>query len=181
MSTVSATPNFDLYRTEFSLQLPDLANKRHDDEVIDVSSNSDVYSFLAAPATDFLLGDPPTRPRTAGEKMHIWLVLPRDVVFSEEAGASGASTHRGRLSHTNLSGGGEAHCGGELWFRDEQSIWITGGSSRYAPRSGEELQAITKSFLSSGYSVCSCGWDSENAAPARFFRGGEKWLTKNEH
>lgn len=181
MLTALATPNFDSYRTQFSARLPDLTRKQYDDEEADVSSHNDVYSLPHAPAGNHLRGTPPTEPRSAGEKMHIWLVLPEDVVFSEEAGHSGASTQRKRLSHTNLSGGNPAHCGGELWFRDEGSIWITGGSSRYAPRSDEELHSLAQSFVDSGYSVCSCGWDSDNAMPARFFRGNEKWLSENGH
>ena len=110
--------------------------------------------------------------------MHIWLICVDDVIYSEEAGASGLLTNRQRLSHTNLSGGNDAHCGGELWFRDAQTIWLTGGSSRYAPNTEDELNAAVKGFIDSGYTVCSCGWDTDNAIPARFFRGNEKWMEK---
>jgi hypothetical protein len=181
MPTEYASPRFDSYRRQYDARTPDLKNQRSDDETQNVCANSDVFSLRVAPAPEVLVGAHPTARYSAGEKMHVWLVLPDDVVYSEEAGASGMKTERKRLSHTNLSGGGKAHCGGELWFRDDHSIWLTGGSSRYAPRTQEELDLIVNSFVDSGYSVCSCGWDEEMAGPARFFRGSEKWLTNHEN
>jgi hypothetical protein len=179
MLTDSASPKFNPYRSRYEARDPDLKNQRFDDETQNVRPNSDVISLRVAPAAEILTGAPPTEPRSAGEKMHVWLVLPDDVVYSEEMGASGMATERKRLSHTNLSGGEKAHCGGELWFRDESSIWITGGSSRYAPRTQEELELVARSFVDSGYSVCSCGWDEGIAGPARFFRGSEQWVDQS--
>lgn len=107
--------------------------------------------------------------------MYLWLIKPDDVVGALEEGATGQLTARKRLAHTNLCGATAAHCGGELWFRDGRAIWVTGGSSRFPPRDASELSTIVDAFRTSGYAVCSCGWDTENDIPARFFRGQDMW------
>jgi hypothetical protein len=173
-----ASPQFDSYRNRFGSREPDLSRKQFEDETEDVSTRSDVYSLTLAPFENFVLGEPPNRARSSGTKMHIWLVKVDSVVTALEEGASGLATQRRRLAHSNLSGTNMAHCGGELWFRDDSSIWITGGSSRFPPQSAAELEEIGSAFRRSGYNVCNCGWDNEIDGPARFFRGNDTWLEK---
>ena len=175
-----ASPFFSRYRSTFEAREPNLERQKHEDELTDVSGRDDVVSLTVAPIAGARCGTPPRKPRSSGDQMHLWLVGTEDVLVALEEGPSGKSTSRGRLAHTNLSGGRPAHAGGELWFRDEASLWLTGGSSRYPPRSKEELDAIVEGFRSSGYNVCSCGWAEDIAAPARFFRGPEQWLEAHE-
>jgi hypothetical protein len=171
----SASSQFDGYRDKFAVRPPDLSRKGSDDELADLTFHDDVSSLAIAPASGFDAGAPARMPRSSGAKMYLWLVAPSDVVIALEEGTAGQSTTRSRLAHTNLSGGGDAHAGGELWFNDSTSIWFTGGSSRYAPRSRTELDMIVAAFRTSGYRVSSCGWDEENDMPARFFRGQDIW------
>jgi hypothetical protein len=173
MGNKSATAHFDSYRKTFSLRKPNLDNMRHQDELKDMSSAPDVLDVVEPPVKECLIGIPPTLERRAGEGAYIWLVRPSDVLYSLESGSSGKSLSRKRLAHTNLSGGAEAFCGGELWFKDESSVMITGGSSRYPPRSGDELSEVVDSFRAAGYMVASCGWSEEIDAPARLFREPE--------
>lgn len=171
-----ASSIFNSYRTVFVARPADLSKKDKEDEVIDFSKNKDVYSLSIAPQAEFEIGTPPRKARTSGEKMHLWLVKTDDVAVTLEEGESGASTERGRFAHTNLCGLTDAHCGGELWFETHSRIWLTGGSSRFPPRSDQELSLIVDQFRKSGYEVCSCGWDAGIAGPARFFRGRDTWV-----
>lgn len=171
-----ASPFFSQYRESFEAREPNLERQEHEDEITDFSDREDVVSLTVAPAARLLRGVPPRVPRSSGDQMHLWLVGTDDVLVALEEGATGQSTTRGRLAHTNLSGGRPAHAGGELWYRDGASLWLTGGSSRYPPRSKGELDAIVEGFRSSGYTVRSCGWAEDIAGPARFFRGPDQWL-----
>ena len=65
------------------------------------------------------------------------------------------------FKHTNLTGGGEAYLGGELWFTSETSLYLSGGSGRYPPRDATQLEEATEVFRSFGYEVISLGWDHE--------------------
>lgn len=171
-----ASPVFEPYRHAYEARRPDLTRKGHDDELADLSGEADVLSLTVAPSAGFERAATPHTRQTRGGATYLWLVRTDNVLIALEEGASGRATKRKRLAHTNLSGGLPAHAGGELWYRDERSLWLTGGSSRYAPRSREELMKIVESFRKSGYAVCTCGWDEEVARPARYFRGAEPWL-----
>lgn len=160
-----ASPFFDDYRSEHPARLPDLSNMANDDEISDLRRMPDVFSLSSEPAGFFLVGSPGDIATKC-----LWLVGVDDVVFAQEYGASGVSTSRGRLAHTNLSGGVEAHSGGELWWENSSRLWINGASSRYQPRSAAELQSVVDSFRRSGYQVVSFGWDEGMASPSRFFR-----------
>lgn len=61
--------------------------------------------------------------------------------------------------HTNLTGGGEAYLGGELWFASASSLYVSGGSGRYRPIDSAQLAEATDVFRSFGYNVTSLGWD----------------------
>ncbi len=107
----------------------------------------------------------------------MWLVRTDDVISAIEEGDSGMSTARGKLAHTNLSGGSSAHAGGELWFEDGNSVLLNGGSSRYAPKNNDEMLDIVQAFRKSGYRVCYSGWSEEENCPKRDFRN-PNWLEK---
>lgn len=170
-----ASPHFDAYRAKHDEQPPDLQKQRFADEVHDLSGNADVGSVVVPPVAAVLRGEPRRDWTSRPAATHIWLVLYEDVRLALEEGTSGRTTARGRLAHTNLSGGSPAFAGGELWFRDESSVWLTGGSGRYPPRSAEELDDLSAAYRAAGFTVCCAGWDSEIAGPARIFRGDDVW------
>ena len=72
--------------------------------------------------------------------------------------------------HTNLTAGGRAYLGGELWFRDHESIYVSGGSGRYPPRNPQHLADAADVFRSYGYAVTSLGWDTDNNRAERYIK-----------
>ena len=164
------SPLLDGYRSEFPSREPNLSNCESNEELEDLRYDESVRSFPLSPASEIVVGDVPTGSNT-GQHKYLWLILPDDMPFAEEQGQLGRSTKRGRLAHTNLSGKLNAHSGGELWFAAGDKLFVTGASSRFRPRTKEELDRIVDCFRAAGYAVTSCGWDEENKVPARFFRG----------
>lgn len=78
----------------------------------------------------------------------------------------------GRAKHTNLTGGGKAACGGELWVDPvvHSKLYVNGGSGRYGPTTTAQLDDAIGVFRSRGYEVVSFGWSEENDEPARVLR-----------
>lgn len=75
----------------------------------------------------------------------------------------------GRLpKHTNLTGGGPAYVGGELWFLDTSTLYVSGGSGRFPPVDEKQLDAAISVFVSFGYAVSSLGWNPITDRARRF-------------
>lgn len=168
--TTLASPRFDTYRAAFPLQPPDLSRKRYDDELTNLTHLPCFSDLLEAPTPlpeTVYAADVDQLP---DEQKYLWVVDRNYVKIALEHGDAGKSTQRKRLSHSNFTGALEAFAGGELWFSGSNSIWINGGSSRYTPRSEQELESIVDAFRKSGYEVQSAGWDNGTNAPARFRR-----------
>lgn len=145
------------------------------DEKRDVTAHEDISSFRAAPAAPWTPGIPPLNAPGDGEQKFIWVIRTDAVPYACERCPIGNTIEgRGKLAHTNLTGGGDAYCGGELWFQTERKIWLTGGSGRYPPRSAEELEAVVSAFRAAGYEVTCPGWSSQMGHPVRYFREGDR-------
>lgn len=164
---------FLAYKSEHPAREPDLSNQRFPDEVEDLRGHADVYPIVPAPIAWAVVGVPSAGRGDQGANKFLWVVGTDDLPSALEAGELGKTRQRGYLAHTNLTGGRPAHAGGEMWFKDDRSIWLTGGSGRYRPRSADELEAIATAFRRAGFVVASCGWDG--VGPARFFRGEPEW------
>ena len=61
--------------------------------------------------------------------------------------------------HTNLTSGGRAYVGGQLWFHSEHCMYVSGGSGRFPPLDEAQLEAVIEVFKSFNYSVRSLGWN----------------------
>ena len=70
--------------------------------------------------------------------------------------------------HTNLTGGKSAYIGGELWFSDANSIYVSGGSGRFHPLNEQQLDAAIGVFSSFKYTVKSLGWNRETDLAMRY-------------
>ena len=70
--------------------------------------------------------------------------------------------------HTNLTGGVPAYVGGELWFRTEEALFVSGGSRRYTPNLCQLIDAVDV-FRAFGYNVKSLGWDEDRDEPSRIY------------
>ena len=66
--------------------------------------------------------------------------------------------------HTNLTGDSEAYMGGELWFRTDSFLYLSGGSGRYPAECEQELVDAVRVFQAFGYEVKSLGWDEKSGA-----------------
>jgi len=169
--TTIASPLFDEYRGTHQTQTPDLSRQRFEDEIESLAHHSDFQDLLVAPiklreSINFAA----SQEQLLDDEKYLWVIGKDYVKIALECGDAGRNTKRNRLSHTNFTGGDDAYAGGELWLKDERALWVNGGSSRYQPRSEDELNQIINSFERSGYHVESAGWDSGISSPARFVR-----------
>lgn len=120
-----------------------------------------------APATGVSFGHPPGKdPDMKGVHTYIWVIDDRGIpyVLDSPLDELGGECPK----HTNLTSGGRAYVGGEVWFGSTDSLWVSGGSGRYHPVSATQLGDSARVFESFGYSVCSLGWDTENDKAFRF-------------
>ena len=174
-SLSGANNSFAAYRTKYASRDPDLSNMRFADE-LRLLTPADGYEELSfPPCAAAKTGAAPRKEREAEVTKYLWVVAPTAVPFALEL-LPDVRFERGRLSHTNLTGGGPAHSGGEMWFTDHSIIIMNGGSGRYPPRSVDELDEVAKAFKSVGYKVAHMGWDNETSSPARYLRGDPQWL-----
>lgn len=170
-----ASPLFDAYRREYPARAPDLNRRRFENDCLDVRREPSVNELECAPVRVVAVGAPPDRANDDGTNKMLWVVATDGVPWAQELDSPWRALGRESLSHTNLTGGGDAHSGGELWFRDTQSVYLNGGSGRYEPRSPEEMTAVEDAFRAAGLLVASCGWNIETAKPRRYFREPPVW------
>jgi hypothetical protein len=149
--------------------------QKYDDEFRQITPAEGMKECSPPPVDDAVIGIPPLGPSIEGREKYLWVVAPDEVFYAQENLAA-VALKRGHLSHTNLTGGKEAHCAGEGWFIDDSTIIINGGSSRYRPRSAQELDAIAFAFKACGFRIASMGWEAETSGPVRYLRGEPQWL-----
>ncbi|PAX09011.1 hypothetical protein CKY28_06670 [Sphingomonas lenta] len=107
---------------------------------------------------------------------HLWVVRTDDVVHASENTPFGASLESKVIKHSNLTGGANAHCGGELLFLCDNVIALTGSSGRYGPNSAAEMTAVARAFRASGYGVWSYGFSEETMTAYRFGDKDPEWV-----
>jgi len=172
---VPASDFFDVHRSVHCARQPDLSRQQYPDELCLISG------LVELPSEEFntcVLGEVPTERdnQKADETKYLWVVAKESLPIMLEQGGTASSLQRGRLSHTNLTSGADAHTAGELWFIEPNRIAVNGGSSRYGPRSKHELDSAVDAFKRAGYHVASMGWDDEVSAPVRILRGDLEWI-----
>ena len=126
-------------------------------EAIQLGTGDGVRTLESAPATGIRTGHPPT-PSLNRESLHryLWVIDAQGIPYIIELPIQAIG---GSPKHTNLTGGGKAYVGGELWFASPESVYISGGSGRYHPADTHQLDNAVEVFESFGYSVTSLGWD----------------------
>ena len=168
-----AISTFENYRQEYDRRHPKKYD--NDDEIRLLDHTEGVEQFENAPlqigprhmiqsATDLDVG-----------KKFLWIIRDCDLPFLREQADIAQELESRRCTHTNLTGGDEAYCGGEVWFAAKNRLIINGGSGRYPPNDDEELATVVSSFKSAGYEVCSMGWDEGIDGPARVLKGDPQW------
>ena len=122
-----------------------------------------------APATDILAGAPPTS-RFNSKCRYLWVIDQRGIPHIIEECLD--ILNKTLPKHTNLTGGGNACMGGEMWFASNSSLYVSGGSGRYPAADSQQLNAAVEVFESLGYKVMSLGWDEVAGFPKRHWEGG---------
>ena len=115
-----------------------------------------------APAEDVEFGTPP-RPGSDGVYTYLWVIDDRGIPYVLEEARQDLDGQPPK--HTNLTEGGGACVGGEMWFQTGGSLWVSGKSGRYGPRRRALLEDSVAVFKSYGYDVQSLGWDDEINRP----------------
>jgi hypothetical protein len=134
------------------------------DEKTLLGSAEGVVELTVAPTNVTNFGRPPINQNERGNpelKTHLWVVLPDRVPTILENHPHSKNLASKRITHTNLTGGADAHCGGEFWVKDARTLYLSGASGRYGPRSAQELEKAAQAFHAAGYKVGSLGWDGD--------------------
>lgn len=153
-----------LHRTEFAARQPDAARITNADQIRIVAGPD----LVPAPQDNVIAGQPPRyRSDPTSKNKYLWVLMKSAFPFGHENILVTPPLREGRLTHTNLSAGAEAHTAGEVWFKDAKTIWISGGSGRYKTRSSGELDSIVECLKANGFDVTSLGWDGETNSPNR--------------
>jgi len=126
--------------------------------------------FLPDAATAMI----PARRPGGREGCHLWVIIPSDVRFILEVAPNvrPPPLSLGVAKHTNLTGGGPACCGGEVWLdpANARKLYATGGSGRYPPKNLAQLEDAITVFTAYGFEVVCPGWDEDNDIAERVFR-----------
>ena len=132
-------------------------------------NSADGYWCLNEVPTGPQEGSPRRSQDNDGENCHLWVIdeRGRPCISQAPLGRLGAD----KLHHTNLTGGGSASVGGEVWFDQMPRIYLSGSSGRYPPEGASHLEAAEQLFRAVGFEVFSLGWDMEIDKPHRVWRG----------
>ena len=117
-----------------------------------------------APALGVAFGHPPNS-RRSGRNRYLWVINDAGVPFIQEIPI--AALNGREPKHTNLTGGGPAYMGGELWFETDTRIFVSGGSGRYPPYGAQQLEDAVGVFAAYQYTVTSLGWNPESGEAKR--------------
>ena len=121
-----------------------------------------------APVDGFRPGFPPRQRGGESANRYLWVIDDRGIPYILEAPLP--ILQHNLPKHTNLTAGGRAYLGGELWFSDHESMYVSGGSGRYPPADERQLADAVDVFRSYGYTVTSLGWDIESGYANRFIK-----------
>jgi hypothetical protein len=149
------------------------------DELIQMKREQGMYEMPSpptAPAEFPRHSSLPATSDTAIEARHLWVIRANDVPVALESCAWGKDLESRLIKHSNLTGGAEAHCGGELWFIDRDRVIVSGVSGRYGPDTEGELSAVVDALRHCGYYVASLGFDFDNkSVPNTVLIGDPIW------
>jgi len=133
-----------------------------------VTEGDGLFLLNDIPTADVPLGRPRRSDSDRGEHCHLWVIdgRGRPCIAEKPLPRLGDDW----LHHTNLTGGGQASVGGEIWFDEPSRIYLSGSSGRYPPRDRAHLEAAEDLFRAVGFNVVTLGWDSETDRPMRVWR-----------
>ena len=161
--TPSNNQVLDSFRSRYQLRPPGWTPKPS--EAVRLNASDGLMVLQPAPATNVTYGTPP-ESRFDKTNKYLWVINERGIPYVLEAYIVriGCAVPK----HTNLTGGGDAYLGGEMWFKSNTTLCISGGSGRYPPKSAAQLEEAVNVFKSFGYRVDSLGWDEEEGRARRW-------------
>ncbi len=130
---------------------------------------ADGLTHLNEAPVDAPKGSPRLNDDDDGANCHLWVIDERGRPCISQAPL--ARLGNGKLHHTNLTGGGTASIGGEVWFDEMPRIYLSGSSGRYPPKGRSHLEDAERLFGAVGFEVISLGWDIETGGPQRVWHG----------
>jgi hypothetical protein len=77
------------------------------------------------------VSEEPRDDKAAASGRILWVISPENMPVALEACDWGAQLESARIKHSNLTGGGAACSGGELWVVTDQGVLINAASGRY--------------------------------------------------
>lgn len=150
----STTPALDEFRGYYQPRKPTKIDYPHESKEIE---SKDGLAFLRrAPASGVKFGNP-QKLEDPVRNTYLWVIDYRGIPYLIESRMDILDRHLPK--HTNLTGGKSAYIGGELWFSDANSIFVSGGSGRFPPLNEQQLDAAIGVFSSFKYTVKSLGWN----------------------
>jgi hypothetical protein len=169
---------FDKFRGKYSpARAPNTGMIRNSDEVIQMTAEDGLEQWSDGVATTSAAV--PLTPKiddTLLSGLKLWAVRATDVVHAHEKCAFGKTLETQVIKHTNLTGGDDAYCGGELLFLSDSTIVVNGYSGRYGPKSEREMEDVALAFRQSGFNVWSSGYDEESGKPYSFIGVDPVWV-----
>lgn len=168
-----STHTLDAFRARYSPRPPIARPTDTPTQSIPLQTSDGLRLLTPAPASGIQFGAPSTARWRSRSNTYLWVIDIRGIpyVFEVPIRVIGGTLPK----HSNLTGGCEAHLGGELWFASECSLYLSGGSGRYPPLDAAQLKDATEVFESFGYEVTSLGWDYEIDEAKRSLGDGTSW------
>lgn len=111
--------------------------------VYDATDNDYPSNRLKASAEDIMEGK-------AENQKYLWIIN-KDGLFIIPEQTKNSDAGRGVVCHTNLTGGGAANQGGELWFDNDGMVYINNKSGRYGATTLSQRNAVIDYFQFVGY------------------------------
>lgn len=84
---------------------------------------------------------------------YLWVIDYDGLKIILEATPNPKRTTRPIVCHTNITGGQPAFHGGELWFGEDEKVYINNASGRYGNAEPDQWDAVIDYFASVGYNV----------------------------
>ena len=158
------------FRHRHPLRPPPSSAHPHED--IQLGTEDELRVLGTAPAIEVEIGLPPvSRDDENSTNRYLWVIDQRGVPYIIERPLGVIEDNEPK--HTNLTGGGQACLGGEMWFASGEALYVSGGSGRYPPTDQSQLEEAVEVFESFGYEVKSLGWDHGTRRALRYWEGDE--------
>ena len=137
-------------------------------ELVKLDAGHGVRTLGRAPAQSVCFGRPRLSREDSGEYTYLWVMDDSGIPYIIEQPLPLLDGFCPK--HTNLTGGADAYLGGEIWFSDAVSLFLSGGSGRYPPLHETQLNDAVQVFESYGYEVTSLGWNVNGGYAERIHR-----------